>query len=116
MKSVKREIEALDGISASLLSNRLKYLAGKRLEEMLMTKILDKIRSKRSGTEGISLFELRVSKGKGKNRNVRAILCGREVAGSGEIVLHIVTVWEKDTKKIPERIIERAFKRCKGLI
>lgn len=61
MKSVEREIEALDGISASLLSNRLKYLAGKRLEEMLMTKILDKIRSKRSGTEGISLFELRVS-------------------------------------------------------
>jgi len=120
IKPVKTEINKLKGKKSLVyLENRLEFINNKKLEEMLQTKILEKVRSVKISNTVLSVFELRGHKGKGSSQNVRALLCGIEQVNDSkvkEIELHVLKVWEKGTNKIPENYIKLAIKRFKEFV
>ncbi len=119
VKAVEKEIKGIKNRDLIvLLHNRLDYINGEQLETMLQTNLFDKIRSEKSDLGLIYVYELRVSRGKGSDRNLRALLCGVEGGGKGssEIELYVMKVWGKDTQKVPNKYIDLAIKRFKELM
>ena len=119
INAVIKEIQKLKNDEALVkLGERLRRIDGEKLEVILQTKILDEIYSRRISNNLVAVYELRVSKGKGREKNIRALLCGfKEVNNVRQniITLHLVKVWKKDTQKVPREYIDLAIKRFRNI-
>ena len=115
--SVEKELRDLDEEIVLELLAKIEAInsSERKLEELLMTRYLDKIRRVSHKDMEIAVFELRVTKK--KKGNVRVLLCGIEKKSGLRVdvmCLYVTKVWKKKTQKIPSKYVETAIKRFKS--
>ena len=115
--SVEKELRNLDEKIVMELSAKIEAInsSQKKLEELLMTKYLDKIRKVSYKDMKIVVFELRVTKK--KKGNLRVLLCGIEEKSGLKVDVmrhYVIKVWKKKTQKIPSKYVETAIERFKS--